>query len=69
MTNDSFYRSMSDNQLQATFNEIKENIEFDPSPGMVHEMELLQNVAQERGIELGNNFDVVKGYVEFDLKD
>lgn len=55
---------MTDNQLQATFKEIEKNIEFDPAAGMIKEMELLRNVAKERGIELGNPFDAVKGYVE-----
>ena len=63
--NDSFYVSMTDNQLQATFKEIEENIEFDPAAGMIKEMELLRNVAKDRGIELGNPFDAVKGYLEF----
>lgn len=65
MANDSFYRTMTDNQLQATFKEIEQNIKFDASEGMIQEMELIKNVANERGIELGNSFDAVKGYVEF----
>jgi len=66
---DSFYRSMTDNQLQATFKEIEKNVEFDPAAGMIQEMKLLQNVAKERGIILGNPFDSVKGYIEFGVKD
>lgn len=70
MTNDTFYRSMTDNQLQATFKEIEKNLDFDSEDrGMQMEMKLLQNVAKERGIELGNSFDAVKGYVEFTLKN
>ena len=68
MTN-SFYKSMTDNQLQAAYKEIEENIKFDSSKGMIQEMELIQQVAKERGIELGNSFDAVKGYVEFSLKN
>lgn len=68
MANDLFYRSMTDNQLQATFKEIEKNIEFDPAAGMIKEMEFLRNVAKERGIELGNPFDIVKGYLEFGLE-
>jgi hypothetical protein len=64
MANDLFYRSMTDNQLQATFKEIEKNIEFDSAAGMIKEMEILRNVAKEQGIELGNPFDAVKGYVE-----
>ena len=65
MSNDTFYREMTDNQLQATFKEIKQNIKFDSSESMIHEKTLIENVAKERGIELGNSFDAVKGYVEF----
>lgn len=60
---------MTDNQLQAAHKEIKKNIKFDSSKGMIQEMELIQQVAKERGIELGNLFDAVKGYVEFSLKN
>lgn len=59
---------MSDNQLQATFKEIEKNIEFDDSEGMKLEMELIQNVALERGLKLGNSFNAVKGYIEFGEK-
>lgn len=69
MASDTFYRSMTDNQLQAAFKQIDLNIESDPSEGMIKEMELLRNVAKERGIELGNPFDVVKGFLEFELKN
>ncbi len=65
MANDTFYRGMTDNQLQAMNKEIEKNIEVDPTEGMIQEMELLRNVAKERGIELGNRFDAVRGYVEF----
>ncbi len=68
MVNDSFYRSMTDNQLQAAFKEIEKNIEYDPSVGMLQEKKLIENVATERGIALGNSFDAVKGYVEFATK-
>ena len=57
-----FYRSMTDSQLQAAFKQIDMNIDSDPSEGMIKEMELLRNVAKERGIELGNPFDAVKGF-------
>ena len=36
MTNDIFYRSMTDSQLQAAFKQIDLNIESDPSEGMIH---------------------------------
>ena len=69
MAIDTFYRSMTNNQLQAVFKQIDLNIESDPSEGMIKEMELLRNVAKERGIELGNPFDAVKGFLEFELKN
>lgn len=67
--NDAFFRDMTDNQLQAAFKLIEENIECDASEGMKQEMELLRNVAKERGIELGNPFDAIKGYLEFGTKE
>lgn len=67
--NDLFYQSMTDNQLQATFNEIKKNLVFDATPGMTIEMELIKNIARERGIELGDAFDAVKGFLEFTIQD
>lgn len=69
MTNDSFYKSMTDNQLQAAHKEIEKNLEFDSTKGMVQEMELIRQVAKERGVKLGNSFDATKGYLEFALKD
>lgn len=65
MAKDSFYREMSDHQLQAAYKELKKNIEFDPSDGMIEEMELLQNVSMERNVELDNSISAVRGYLEF----
>ncbi|WP_160117531.1 hypothetical protein [Filibacter tadaridae] len=45
------------------------NIESDPVAGMIKEMELLRKVAKERGIELGDPFDAVKGLLELSLKN
>jgi len=57
MTNDSFYRSMTGNQLQATGQEVNKNIQFEPSSvGMKKEMKILRDIAKERGLELGNPF-------------
>ena len=69
MTNDTFYRSMTDNQLQAAFKQIDMNIDSDPSEGMIKEMDFLRSVAKERGSELGNPFDAVKGFLKFELKN
>lgn len=63
--NDTFYRNMTGNQLQAAFKEIEANLKYDDSTGMAVEKELIQNVANERGVILGNSFDAVKGYVEY----
>lgn len=60
---------MTNNQLQAAFKQIDMNIDSDPSEEMIKEMDLLRNVAKERGIELGNPFDAVKGFLEFELKN
>ncbi len=59
---------MSDNQLQATYRHISWNLEEDPSDGMEKELERVQGVAEERGVKLGNNFDSVKGFIEFELE-
>lgn len=69
MTKDTFYREMTNNQLQAVFELIEKNIEFDSTEGMIREKELIQNVAKERQIELGNSFSEVKGYIEFGMID
>lgn len=68
MVKDSFYRNMTDNQLQATYKEIEQSIKYDPSAGMIKEKEIIENVAAERGVTLGNKFDAVKGYIEFGMK-
>lgn len=65
--NDYFYRSMSDNQLQAICQQISWNLEQDPSDGMKKELALARGVAEERGLKLGNKFDSVKGFIEFEL--
>jgi len=69
MAKDSFYRSMSDNELQAMYKEIKKNIDFDSSEGMLHELELIQFVAQERGLQLDNSFSAVKGYLDIAMQE
>ena len=65
LANDIFYREMTDNQLQAAFKELEKNLEFDCSDSMKREMKLILNIAEERGIKLGNRFDAIRGYIEF----
>lgn len=74
MVKDKFYREMTDKQLQATFLEIQKNIKFDPTgEGMKRELEILKNVAKERGVLLDNSTSTVlgaiQGYLEFAVKD
>lgn len=74
MVKDKFYREMTDKQLQATFLEIQKNIKFDPtSEGMKRELEILKDVAKERGVLLDNSTSMslgaIQGYLEFAVKD